>query len=276
VKQNHDPRRVPPPLGGRRILVTRRKSQASRLAAGLAGLGATVIEIPAIETVPPEDTRPLDQALAELAAFDWVVFTSANAVRFTRERCDAIGAQPDALIRGPRIAVVGPATAAALDEHFAGACVARMPEADFRAEGLVEAFASLEVANLRFLLPSAERARDILPHALSARGARVEVAVAYRTVAPPSLAETLAERLQGGVDLALFASPSAVENFAAAAGELAHGLPVAVMGPVTEQAARDAGMDVRDVAAPSTVEGLIEAAVRAVATPVVDATDYTS
>jgi uroporphyrinogen-III synthase len=253
------------PLAGRRILVTRRPAQASRLVDGLTALGASVVEVPAIETLPVEDQRTLDEALTRLATFDWVVFTSANAVRFTRERCDALAVPPDSLAAGPNVAVVGPSTAAALAEHFPGVPVGRMPESDFRAEGLVSALADVDVADQRILLPSAERARDVLPRALTARRARVEVAVAYRTVAPPGLAATLAARLREGLDLALFASPSAVENFAGAAGPLVQGLPVAVMGPVTEAAAREVGMDVRAVATPSTVEGLIEAAVRALA-----------
>jgi uroporphyrinogen-III synthase len=253
----------PQPLKGRRILVTRRPAQASRLAEGLAARGATVIEVPAIETVPPGDTRPIDAALLDLPTFDWLIFTSANAVRFTRERCDALGLAPDVLARGPSVAVVGPATAAVLTEHFPGARVERMPEGDFRAEGLLAALADVDVAQRSILMPAAERARDVLPRALTERGASVRVVVAYRTVAPPGLAATVAGRLREGIDVALFASPSAVENFAAAAGDLARRLPVVVMGPVTEQAARDAGMDVKGVALPSTVEGLVEAAVRA-------------
>ena len=260
---DHDPRRPAPALAGRTILVTRRRAQASKLTAVLTELGATVVEIPAIETIPPEDAGPLDRALRQLAAFDWVIFTSANAVRFTRERCDAMGARPDALLQGPGLAVVGPSTAAALGECFPGAAPTLAPDKDFRAEGLIEAFASLEVADLRVLLPSAEHARDVLPRALLARGAQVEVVIAYRTVAPPDLGEILAARLTQGFDLALFASPSAVENFTTAAGPRVRGLRVAVMGPVTEAAAREAGMDVRAVASPSTVDGLILAAIRA-------------
>jgi uroporphyrinogen III methyltransferase/synthase len=141
--------------------------------------------------------------------------------------------------------------------------IALAPGSDFRAEGLLAALG--DVAGQAILIPASERARDLLPDTLRSRGAQVDLVTAYRTLAPSGLAERLAEELHQGLDLATFASPSAVEGFVTAAGPLARSLPAAVIGPVTEQAARAAGLDVRAVAAPSTAEGLVAAVLRLLA-----------
>jgi uroporphyrinogen III methyltransferase/synthase len=113
------------------------------------------------------------------------------------------------------------------------------------------------------LVPLSERARDVLVAGLRARGARVEAPVAYRTVAPPGLAERYAELARAGFDLLVFASPSAVGNLAAAVGEpTLRGRAAAVIGPVTEEAAHKAGLDVRVRAEPSTASGLVAALAR--------------
>jgi len=264
-------RTVDPVLGGRRILVTRRPSQAGALAERLRALGAHVVEIPAIDVAPPEEPGPLEGALARLADYDWVVLTSPNAVRAVAGRLKALGSEP--LLNGarPALAAVGPSTADAINEELTGRRVDLLPTSEFRAEGLLAAFAQRRsVEGQRFLLPVADRARDVLAEGLRDQGAVVDVVVAYRTVAPANLPEAIAARLDEGIDLALFASPSAAENFASAAGDRARGLPVAVMGPVTERAARALGLDVRAVASPSTLDGLVAAAVAALTTPSAD------
>ncbi len=253
--------------------MTRRPEQASTLVSRLTELGATVIEIPAIAVAPPEDTTALDSALARLGEYDWLIFTSANAVRAVAERLAALGGAAACLpLPRPRVASVGPSTSDAIADRFVGRAADLLPASEFRGEGLLAAFAERErteatdatsVRGRRCLLPVADRARDVLAAGLRQLGAEVEVLVAYRTVMPPDLPELIAARLRGGVDLALFASPSAVENFAAAAGNRVHGLPTAVMGPVTERTARDLGLEIRAVASPSTLEGLISAARRA-------------
>jgi uroporphyrinogen III methyltransferase/synthase len=248
------------PLAGRRILVTRRPDQASSLADGLRRLGAVVLEIPAIEVAPPEDSSPLDEALRGLDRYRWLLFTSANAVRAVRDRLSALGLEPDPARRGVRVASVGSSTSEAYATSFGGT-VDLQPASDFRAEGLIEAFVPIDVTGRRLLLPTSDRARDVLPQALRGRGAVVDVVVAYRTVSPPGLAERLGEHLVAGVHLATFASSSAVESFVSAAGDRARGLPAAVIGPVTEKTARAAGFDVQVVASPSTAEGLIAAIV---------------
>ena len=259
------------PLAGRRLLVTRGRGQASRLAELLAERGARVIEVPAIEITSPPDVGPLDEALAGLPGYDWVVFTSANAVSAVLGRLVVRGLPPRLAARapaagrvaGPRIATVGRATTAALRASFPEDRVALEPHADFSAGGLLAALGTEDLEGARVLVPASARSRDELPAGLRARGAEVDVVAAYDTVEPAGLAEAVGRALAGGFDLALFASPSAVESFVRAAGERAEGIPAAVIGPTTEAAARGAGMDVREVARPSTVEGLVEAAERA-------------
>ncbi|MBN2369983.1 MAG: uroporphyrinogen-III synthase [Vicinamibacteria bacterium] len=247
------------PLTGRRIIVTRRPAQAVELAKRLGALGARIVELPAIEIEPPEDFGPLDSALGDLDSYDWLVFTSANAVRFVSERFDALGLDPIPGNRCVRVAVIGPATADQYAVSFGGSRPDLLPDADYRAEGLVAAFEEFECSGLRFLLPLGDRARGLLERALSTRGAQVDVVTAYRTVAPPDLSERLSAELRDGVDLVTFASSSAVENLAAAAGHRVLSIPAAVIGPSTEASASAAGFNVCAVAASSTIDGLIEA-----------------
>ena len=242
-------------LDGVRILVTRRPEQADELMRRLASLGASVTEVAAVAVAPPADPRPLMAALERIEGYDWLVLTSANAVT-------AVGSALGSLRRGlpekVRVASVGPATAAAVREAFSRE-PDLVPGSDFRGEGLAAAFARTPVAGRRVVLPTSDRAGGVVAAALRDRGATVDVVVAYRTVAPADLAERLAAALDAGIDVVTFASPSAVESVVAAAGGRAAGLAAAVIGPVTERAARAAGLRVVAVASPSTVEGLVRA-----------------
>jgi len=246
-------------LQDRRILVTRRPAQSGALVEALSALGAAVVEVPLIAREPPEDPRPLDEALGRLREYQWLAFTSANAVEAVAERLAALGVPLPATVK---IASVGPATAQAIAEQLGGRGVDLQPVSHHRAGGLVEAFRALEVAGARVLLPVSDRARDTLAAGLGEQGAAVDVLVAYRTLRPEGLRARLDQALAGGVDLVILASPSAVEALAGALGERARSLPVAVIGPVTEQAARESGLDVRAVATTATARGLTEAAER--------------
>jgi uroporphyrinogen-III synthase len=252
------------PLAGRRVLVTRRPEQASSLTARLTELGATVVSVPAIAVASPEDPAPFDTALARIGDYDWVVFTSGNAVNAVADRL-AQRAQTAALV-GPAVASVGPATTRALAERFPGRAVELQPAADFSAEGLLAAFAQRGwPRDQRCLIPHGDRAREVIAAELRHRGAHVDVVVAYRTVVPAGFAEALAHAQRERIDLALFASPSAVEAFASAAGEATPALPVVAIGPITAEAARAAGLSVLAVAESSTVDALVAAVVRGLA-----------
>jgi uroporphyrinogen III methyltransferase/synthase len=254
-------------LDGRRIVVTRRKGQAGSLVERLRELGATVLEVPAIEIAPPADLGPLDAALADLEAYDWVVVTSPNAVGALLSRLTVQGLFPRLSGKRAKLASVGPATTAALRASFPQDKVALEPKQDYRAEGLLAAFADRDLAGRKVLLPTSTAGRDELPEGLRARGAQVDVVLAYATVEPDGLAGAVAGCLEGGFDLALFASPSAVETFARAAGDRASGRPVAVIGPTTEAAARAAGFHVLGRASPATLEALVETAERVLKQP---------
>lgn len=247
------------PLERRRILVTRRPEQAATLAGELAALGAEVIEIPTIEVVAVEDPAPLDAALRRLETYDWLLLTSANAVRFVAERLEALGLSLAPAAAGRlRVGSVGASTTAAFEARF-GRPVDLQPAAEFRAEGLAAALSATGVSGRRCLLPASDKAREVLPELLVREGAEVDRVVAYCTRPAPGVAERVRAFGDPGVDMATFASPSAVEGLRAAAPEFCSGLPAAVIGPVTERAARDAGLDVRVVAAPSTEQGLVAA-----------------
>jgi uroporphyrinogen-III synthase len=254
-------------LDGRRIVVTRRKGQASSLVDRLRELGATVVEVPAIEIAPPADLGPLDAAVGALDQYDWIVVTSTNAVGALLARLTVLGLYPRLGGRRTKLASVGPVTTAALRASFPEDRVALEPERDFRAEGLLAVFAERDLVGMRVLVPSSTLVREELPEGLRRQGVQVEVVVAYATIEPSGLDAVVAGCLDEGFDLALFASPSAVEAFARAAGDRATGLPVAVIGPTTEAAARAHGLDVRGVASPSTVEALVTTAERLLPRP---------
>jgi len=162
---------------------------------------------------------------------------------------------------------VGPATTISLRSSFPEDRVALEPKQDYRAEGLLLAFADRGLGGKRVLLPSSTAARKTLAEGLRRLGAEVDVVAAYATIEPAGLDAAVARCLEEGFDLALFASPSAVETFARAAGARASGLPVAVIGPTTEATARACGLDVRGVASPSTVEALVATTERLLAGP---------
>jgi uroporphyrinogen-III synthase len=248
-------------LAGRRIVVTRRTDQASRLIRLLEERGAVVLKVPATAIGPPEEPALLDEALQGIDRFDWIVFTSANAVEAVRDRLAALGL--GLLARGPRVASVGPATTGALGRAFPEDRVDLEPEADYRAAGLLHAFEAHGCSGARVLVPLSSRGREELPLGLRELGAEVTVATAYTTTEPPGLAEAVRRCVDQGFDAATFAAPSAVQAFAKAAGAGAQGLPAVVIGPTTEAAAREALFDILAIASPSTVDGLVAALERA-------------
>ena len=176
-------------LEGRTILTTRAKGQSGSLRERLEQLGARVLEIPTIEIVPPESWEPVDTAIGKLTEYDWLILTSANAVRCFLDRLD-----DQAVV--PPIAVVGSQTARRLQER--GLSAALIPD-DFRAEGLVAAFPE-DLSGKRILVPRAEVAREYLPDTLRGRGARVDVVTVYRTRRPLEGASRLRRSLGEGED----------------------------------------------------------------------------
>jgi uroporphyrinogen III methyltransferase/synthase len=245
------------PLFGRRIVNTRPKGQADALSFRLKALGADVIEMPTIEIASAADYGPLDRAIGQLAAYDWLIFTSANGVRSFVERLDASAADLRAL--RAKICAIGPATRAAIEAlHLKVDLMGR----EYVAEGLIEAFSAYDLAARRVLLPRAAVARDLVPVELARRGAQVDVVEAYRTVTPENAAAQAARVFGGGrkPDCITFTSSSTVQNFVAAAGaEALAGVKVASIGPVTTATARRLGIAADAEARTFTVDGLVEA-----------------
>jgi len=228
------------PLSGRTIAVTRAREQASDLARRLQALGARVVLAPAIRT------EPLDATLPDLSGFDLLCLTSptgaARLLELVRDARD---------LAGPRIAAIGPGTAAALR---AGGIEPDILPKRSNAEGLVEALEGVDVR--RALIARAQEGRDVLPEALRARGAEVELLALYRTIAEPLSDSERAAAL--GADLLVFASSSAVTAFQGAAGTLA-GPRIASIGPATSATIRELGGEVAIEAAEHTPDGLIGA-----------------
>ena len=248
------------PLFGRRIVVTRAREQASGLAEKLGALGAAVIEFPTIEIRPAADYGPLDRAIGNLASYDWLVFTSANGVRFFLDRLDRSAADLRSL--KARICAIGPATRKAIEDlHLKVDLMGQ----EYVAEGLLEAFRAHDLAGARILLPRAAVARDLVPAELERRGAHVDVVEAYRTVTPEGARQAAAEIFGGSrkPDWITFTSSSTVQNFVAVAGAGAlEGMKVASIGPITSATARKLGIEVTVEAAVFTIDGLVEGLAR--------------
>lgn len=240
------------PLFGRRVIVTRTRSQAFSLVARLRRLGAATIEIPAIEIVGPEDEgAALSDAVERLGVYDWVVVSSPNgAERLLAELYDARD------LGGIGIAAIGPGTAAAL---ASGNLVADLVPERYVAEGLLEVFPEPPEDGGRVLVVRAAEARDALPDGLRAAGWDVDVVAAYRTVA----AEITDDRRQqvDAAEVVTFTSSSTVARFVEAFGAGAVPEVVACIGPITAQTARDHGLEVTVVADVHSIDGLVDALV---------------
>lgn len=248
------------PLHGWRILVTRAQVPSSTLGEQLTTAGAEVVEVSSI-AIEPLDPGRARGAIAHLDAYQWIVFTSQNAVdlfwKLLREQ------ELDArALAGLRVAAVGPATAGALASH---GLVPDVTPGRFVAEGMLDALHSRDdVRGARVLYVAAEGARDVLPNGLRALGASVDVVPLYRSVPDPGSAEAMRAfaREASAMSLIAVTSASAVRAFVNAAGETARDVAVASIGPVTSAAAREAGLEVAVEAATSTMPGLVAAIIQ--------------
>jgi uroporphyrinogen III methyltransferase/synthase len=254
---------TPPPLAGRCIVITRPRAQATAWMEELRRLGAEPFLCPTVEVVPPPDWTALDDALARLPQFDWVVFTSGNGVRFFCQRCERHGQDLRAL-RRLRVAAVGPQTAQALQRR--GVRVDFMPPT-YQAEGLLSGFKRRRLRGKQVLLPRAALGRAVLATALRDMGAVVTDVAVYHTIQPRSSAVALHQRLQGGaVDMLTLTSSSAVQNLQAMLGpehwpQVLDGVAIACIGPVTAETARVCGLQVAVQPAASTIAALTAAMV---------------
>jgi len=262
-------------LTGKRILVTRPRAQAADLCDRLAALGAEPILFPTIEIAPMDDYSALDQAIAALDKYQWIIFTSVNGVAAFWDRVTVVGAS---LVPALKIASIGPATAQALEKR--GVRATFIPE-EYVAEAIVEGIG--DVRGKCILLPRAEIAREALAEELGRRGAIVHEIAAYRTLPAAPDPQGLTE-LRRGVDAITFTSSSTVRNFVALLSgstkyidaanyrRMGHdGIPmpslnraiIACIGPITAQTAREVGLPVDVMARREayTTDGLVAALV---------------
>jgi uroporphyrinogen III methyltransferase/synthase len=252
------------PLFGKRVVVTRSRDQASVFAEMLIDQGATTVEFPTIDVVPPSSWDELDRAIEELETYHWIIFTSANAVRFFMERLRGLG-KDVRMLKGIGICTVGPKTAESLDSY---GLRADLIPSEFKAEGVLAALGEARVKGRRFLIPRAKVAREVIPDKLRELGADVTVAVAYENVRPAADVDRV-KRLfeEKKISAVTFTSSSTVHNFIEILGRkeykfLTSGVTVACIGPVTAKTAEEYGMkpDImpKDYTIPAFVDAMVE------------------
>lgn len=246
------------PLFGKKVLVTRSRSQASKLTAALEELGAECIEAPAIKIVPPVDNyEALDKAIGQLDKYNWLIFTSTNGVEHFWHRLVAGGKDARVMYKA-RICAIGAATAQALASHGITADV--VPER-YQAEGIIEALDNELIAGTKILIPRAAEARALLPEALTKAGAQVDVVVAYETVMGDAEAVEIRNSLaKGEIDVVTFTSSSTVKNLLKLIKdpELLKEVQLAAIGPITAETMQKNGLTADIVAAEYTIEGLVQ------------------
>jgi uroporphyrinogen-III synthase len=264
------------PLSGIRVLVGRARHQAGALSAELRKRGADVIEIPFIEIRKPKSFKPLDAALRNLDAYDWLILTSVNGVEALWERMKRIRKGQDfRRITGLSIAAIGPATKKAIEQR--GTEVDVVPK-EYVAESVVRSLKK-KVNGKRVLLVRAKVARDVIPQELRKAGAQVDVVEAYETVVPQSSRRRLRAALEKRPpQVVTFTSSSTVRNFVellssratkkALLAERGRGRPrhtgldgilMASIGPVTSATLREFGLPVDIAAKEFTIPGLVQA-----------------
>ncbi len=252
-----------PVLSGKRVVVTRGRSQAGELSDRLQALGAEIIEFPTISIQPPADYRPMDRAIEQLESFDWLFFTSVNGVECFFNRLRHLQ-KPPGVIHNISVVAIGPETARALQRE--GIRVPKVPTR-YQAEGILEDLDPAEISGKRILIPRAAQAREVLPETLRRWGASVHVVPAYQTVLPDNDTKPLRTLLrQRQVDMITFTSSSTVSHFARFFEEenllhLLNGCKIACIGPITAKTITDISLRPDVVARDFTIAGLVDAIV---------------
>lgn len=253
------------PLFGKRILITRSRAQSRRMADQVAAAGGRPVLFPTIAIEPPADLGPLDSCIDRIRTYDWAIFTSVNGVERFFARYFALGHDIRDMA-GPRLGAIGPVTAGALQKL--GLNVDLLAK-EFRAEGILAELPADRVKGKRFLIPRAEKAREVLPQQIASMGGTVEVVPVYRTVPPPhALIDEVQDMLtKNRLHAVTFTSSSTVTHFVEMLGirdasRLADDVVIASIGPITSRTLREHGFPVHVEAAEYTVDGLVQAIVQ--------------
>jgi uroporphyrinogen III methyltransferase/synthase len=241
-------------LRGVSVVITRAREQASDLAVKLQNAGATVIELPLIELREPLDWAPVDSAIARIRDYDWILFTSANAVRFLATR------MPQGVSNIPaRVSCIGPKTREVAEA--AGWTVTLVPK-EYVAESVAAAFETESLEGKKIFLPRAAVARDLVPEALRSRGATVDIVEVYRNAVPEDAPANAVRVFSADPkpQWIAFTSSSTVKNLLAVIHrEALEGVRIASIGPATSETARKHGFTVDAEANPHTLDGLVSA-----------------
>jgi len=246
---------------GKRIVITRAAAQSEAIARELTARGAVPMVVPLVAFAEPEDFAPLDAAITEIQRFDWMIVTSAQAVRSLVKRGEQQKLVLNRSESKPRIACVGPVSAEAARQ--AGLTVEYVAETHTGAALAEELGNRLQGAKV--FLPRSDRSNPELPLALKRHGAKLTEVIAYRTLRPAATDErNLRQIADGAADAVLFFSPSAVHHFAELfGGEQLRGLQdklaITAVGPVTGNALREAGVRRMVIAGDTTAAAVIEA-----------------
>ena len=248
------------PLWGKRVLVTRSRTQASRLIELLTDLGAEAVELPSIEIGPLDDYEELDRALMAAADISgrWMIFASVNSVEYVWDRLRSLG-KDARYFAGATVGAIGPATARALRDR--GIEPDFIPKRSVSEEVIAELSAS-DWTGRQALLPGSAIGRDALATGLSALGADVRRVPAYRNLRPEGIEEKARAAFERGIDVVTFTSSSTVRNLLDILGEERHLLEssaVACIGPITAATAAEMGLSTDIIAAEHNVEGLADA-----------------
>lgn len=258
------------PLFGKRVLVTRARSQASELVDRIDDLGGEAIEFPVIRLQPPSNPtvqQELDQALRRLGDFDWVLFTSPNGVSYFFERLRKLGVDIRSMYKA-RVGAVGPKTAELLAER--GIVCEKLP-AKFQGDGLLEAILPELKKGQQVLLPRGDIARDYLPEKLAELGLTATEVDVYENVLEQESAGEVVELLQtGGIHVTTFTSSSTVTNLLEAlrkAGieepqKLLNQTAIVCIGPLTAKTAEENGLRLAAVSHEATIPSLVESLTR--------------
>jgi len=242
----------------KRVLVTRASGQAEVFARQLEDAGFEAVVFPVIEFAPPEDPQPLAEAIHNLAAFDWLIFTSSNSVAFFIAALHKEGKKISDL-SGLKVCAVGPKTAGAASREEIN--IELIPE-EYQAEGVLEALAQAGIAGKKILFPRAEEGREILPEGLRQTGAELDLVPVYRTIKPEGKERQLEGILKKGVDVISFTSGSTVRNFLEILGEnrqMVEGAHIACISDVTAKAAGEYGLEADILPKENTTDSMVEA-----------------